>query len=97
MTEPVSDFALRGRIGAYARWARTQDRRAATKPAHDAFMARFEREVDPDGRLDPVERARRAQFAMRAYMATLSRRRVLTRRRKRSAVAPAVADEASHG
>jgi hypothetical protein len=84
MTRPVSDHVLRGRIGAYTRWARTQDRRAATKPAHDAFMARFEKEVDPDGRLDPAERAKRAQFAMRAYMATLSRRRVLTRRRRES-------------
>jgi hypothetical protein len=32
----------------------------------------------------PAERAKRAQFAMRAYMATLSRRRVLTRRRRQS-------------
>jgi hypothetical protein len=85
MTEPVSDYVLRGRIGAYTRWAGTSDldRRSATKPAHNAFMARFERQVDPEGRLDPAERAKRAQFAMRAYMATLSRRRVLSRRRRK--------------
>jgi hypothetical protein len=83
VTKPISDYVLRGRIGAYARWARTEDRRAATRPAHEAFVARFEREVDPEALLDPAERARRAQFAMRAYMASLNRRRVLSRRRKR--------------
>jgi hypothetical protein len=34
-------------------------------------MDRFERQVDPDGLLDPVERAARARHAMRAHMGAM--------------------------
>jgi hypothetical protein len=82
VTRPVNDFVLRGRVGAYRRWASTADRRAATEAARLAFLRRFELAVDPDGVLPEHERAVRADFARRAYMAELSRRRVATRRRK---------------
>jgi len=48
-------------------------------------MARFLREVDPEGRLPEDERARRADLAMRAYMADLTRRRVVSRRKRTAA------------
>ncbi len=51
--------------------------------ADPAFLARFEREVDPDGRLDPEERARRAEQARRAYFARLSLAAAKARRAKR--------------
>lgn len=96
MTKPISDFVLRGRIGAYARWAATDDRTTATAPARSAFLRRFEAEVDPDGLLEANERQIRADFAMRRYMADLSRRRVATRRRRlelqRAAAVPAGRD-----
>ena len=82
MTRPISDRVLRGRVGAYRRWATTEDRREATAPARAAFMRRFEDAVDPNRVLAPHERAIRAEFARRAYMAELSRRRVATRRRR---------------
>jgi hypothetical protein len=82
VTRRLSDAALRGRIGAYTRWAHTEDRASATAPARLAFLRRFEVKVDPDRRLSDEERAKRAHFAMRAYMAELSRRRTLTRHRK---------------
>ncbi len=88
MTAPLPDTVLRGRIGAYARWARTEDRVAATEPARSAFMRRFEEQVDPEGLLSEEERLSRAHFAMRAHMADLTRRRVLSRRRKRGATSP---------
>ncbi len=53
-------------MAAYALHA-TRDPRVATKPARDAFMARFERQVDPDGTLPDAERRRRAEAAMKAY------------------------------
>lgn len=56
----------RARIAALARHSRT-DGRDATQPAREAFLARFERQVDPDGRLDPQERARRAEAAKREH------------------------------
>ena len=46
-----------GAIGAHESWSRTVDRPARTAPARRAFNQRFEREVDPDGKLDPAERA----------------------------------------
>jgi hypothetical protein len=58
----------RGRLGAYTRWANTDDRYMATRPAREAFYAKFEREVDPDGTLTPHERAKRADYARRAHM-----------------------------
>ena len=62
----------RGRIGAFVQWSRTPDRAAHTAPARAAFLSRFEREVDPEGALDPVERARRAEYARKAYFARLA-------------------------
>jgi len=53
-------------------WANTADRTARTRPAADAFIARFEREVDPDGRLDTVERLQRAVSAKNAYFQCLA-------------------------
>lgn len=54
------------RIAANAKWA-TTDRSQGTAAAREAFLARFERQVDPDGLLDPAERSRRAESAKRAH------------------------------
>src|SRR5207237_6890331 len=43
-----------------------------TRKAREAFAARFEREVDPDGLLSPDERTRRADGARRAYFTRLA-------------------------
>lgn len=67
--------ALRSRLGAYESWARTGDPAARTAPARAASPAsldRWEREVDPDGTLDPAERHRRAEAARSAYFTRLS-------------------------
>lgn len=77
----MSSAALRGRIGAYTLHA-THDPRETTKPARAAFLARFEREVDPDGKLPPAERLRRAGYARKAYFTRLALRSAQARRRK---------------
>lgn len=72
---------LRGRIAAYALHAR-HDPRLTTAPARAAFLARFEREVDtsdPEGKLDPIERARRIEYLRRLYFARLAYRSQLVR------------------
>jgi hypothetical protein len=66
-----SSAAERGRLGAHVSWARTSDRAARTRPAREAFIARFEAEVDPDGTLSIQERALRAEHAMKAHMARI--------------------------
>lgn len=53
-------------------------------PAHRGFQARFERLVDPDGRLDPAEREVRADRAKRAHMLTLAARSAESRRKTRA-------------
>jgi hypothetical protein len=58
------------------------DTRQTSANGRAAFLARFEREVDPDGRLDPGERARRAEQARRAYFARLSLAAAKARRAK---------------
>jgi hypothetical protein len=61
-------------------WSRTVDRSARTRPARQAFMKRFEKEVDPDGELPPGERRRRTEHALRAYMLRLAKRAVAARK-----------------
>lgn len=68
------------RIAAEISWSRTYDRSARTRPAREAFLKRFETEVDPDGTMPPEERRRLAQHAKRAYMLRLAKRAVAARR-----------------
>jgi hypothetical protein len=68
------------RIAAEISWSRTVDRSARTRPARQAFLRRFEREVDPDGKLSREERQRRAEHAKRAYMLRLAKRAVAIRK-----------------
>jgi hypothetical protein len=76
--------SLRGRIGAYTRWANTDDRWKATQPAREGLYAKFEREVDPDGKLSPQERAKRAEYARKAYYQRLALKSVQARQRRKS-------------
>jgi hypothetical protein len=73
-----------GRIGAHVSWARTEDRTARTAPGTKAFLARFEREVDPDGVLSPSERSIRAEHARKAHMQRLALKSAKTRARRRA-------------
>jgi hypothetical protein len=84
----ASERSIRGRIGAYTRWANTEDRYLTTRPAREGFYAKFEREVDPEARLAPQERAKRAEFARKAYYQRLALKSAQARRR-RKAVRPA--------
>jgi hypothetical protein len=69
---PASQRQLIGSIGAHESWARTEDRTARTAPGRRAFLERFEREVDPDNKLTPAERTRRAEHARKAYFQRLA-------------------------
>jgi hypothetical protein len=68
------------RIAAEVSWARTHDRSARTRPAREAFLKRFEKEVDPDGTLPPEDRRQRAEHAKRAYMLQLAKRSAAARK-----------------
>ena len=88
MPTPPADKAnrvLQARMAAHALHARVADPAAHTSPARKVFLSRFEREVDPEGVLEPQERARRAEHAKKAYFTRLalasSRARAKTRRK----------------
>jgi hypothetical protein len=59
------------------------DSRQTSANGRAAFLARFEREVDPDGVLTPEERGRCAEQARRAYFTRLSLAATKARQAKR--------------
>lgn len=73
----------RARLGGLTTAAR-HDAKAHTEPARKEFLARFEREVDPDGTLDPEERRRRATAARKLYFAQLAFKSARARRARSS-------------
>lgn len=86
MPEPLTPAlrTLRARTAAHVSWANTSDRTARTAAGTRALLDKFEREVDPDGTLDPAERALRAASARKAHFARLAYKSAAARRKKAS-------------
>jgi len=87
MADPSSESSrteriLRARIAAHALHAKVSDPASHTAPARAVFLSRFEREVDPEGLLDPKERARRAEHAKKAYFLRLAIASAAARKKK---------------
>ena len=75
---------MRARAAAYQRWAFEPNRSAATAPARRALEEKFLRDVDPDGVLDPAERALRAEAARRAHFLRMAMKSAKARRRNKA-------------
>jgi hypothetical protein len=75
---------LAAQIAVHTSWANTKDRTARTAPATAAFMRRFEKQVDPEGVMDPQTRAKAAESARRAYFLALALKSANARRRRRN-------------
>ncbi|MBA3362335.1 MAG: hypothetical protein H0T94_12905 [Acidimicrobiia bacterium] len=86
MSLTPSERSLRARAAAHALHAGT-DSRQHLQPAREAFMARFEKQVDPEGKLNPEERARRAEQARKSYFVGLSLKSAKARRAKKAGAA----------
>jgi hypothetical protein len=69
-------------VGSHASWAATADPSARTAPGRKAFLDSFERQVDPDGTMDPAERARRAGHLRSAHFARMALRSAKARSAK---------------
>ena len=78
-----TERSLVAQIAAHESWANTADRSARTAPARKAALAKFEKQVDPDGKLSPAERARRAESARKAHFKRLALKSAQARRRSR--------------
>ncbi len=88
MTAP---FVLRVLTAREVLRKRSADPAEHTAPAGAVFLSRFEREVDPDGVLDPQDRARRAEHAKKAYfikLALASRKARAAKRRANTTGSP---------
>lgn len=72
MTATPAERRLAAQIAAHESWATTPDRTARTAPARAAMMAKFEQQADPDGKLSPAERARRAEHLRKAHFQRLA-------------------------
>lgn len=77
----TAEMAMRGRLGAYATLSR-HDPKETTRNGRATFLARFEREVDPEGVLPVAERQRRAEYAKKAYFSRLAMKSAEARRKK---------------
>ncbi len=70
---------LRSRMAAHALHSQ-RDSRELTAPGRAKFLQKFEDEVDPDGVLDPSERARRAEHRRKQYFLGLAYKSAKARR-----------------
>lgn len=71
-TNPA-DRSLIARIAAAERWGKATNRAEATAPARAGLRAKFAREADPAGVLDPAELEHRIDSLVRAHMLRMSR------------------------
>jgi hypothetical protein len=78
----AAERRLRAKLAAHALHAQ-HDSREITAAARAAFLDRFSRQVDPDGRLPPAERAKRAEHARREHMTRLALRSAQVRATRR--------------
>jgi hypothetical protein len=93
MASTATERSLQGRLGGHTKWAKTSDRTSATAPGRAAFEARF-KPPDPDGTMDPVERAQRTASNRAAFFADLALKSAKSRRRASEARKRAAAEEA---
>ncbi len=71
---------LRASTAAHESWARTENATARTERARTTFRQSFEDLVDPERKLDPATRARRAEHAYKAHMQRLALKSAKARR-----------------
>lgn len=79
-----SERVLRAQMAAYTSWANTKDRKERTEPAREAAMNRFEKQVDPDGTMDPKTRAKAAASARSAHFKAMAYKSARARSRNRA-------------
>lgn len=91
-----AERSLRARLAAHSLHAQ-RDARETTSAARATFLARFERQVDPDGLLPPEERARRAESAKRAHFTKMAMASARSRRREPAAAESAKRDDVWEG
>ena len=80
----VREKSLRHQVAAHSMHS-MHDARKTTEAARKANAERFERQVDPEGKLSPAERRHRAEHARKAYMLSLAYRSAKVRAARKAA------------
>ncbi|OBK80347.1 hypothetical protein [Mycobacterium sp. 1165178.9] len=73
---------MQAQINALKSWAQTPDRSARTHKARHAAENRYEKLVDPDGKLPAAARAKMAEAARKAHFRGMALKSVESRRRR---------------
>lgn len=87
MTATSSEKSLQARAAVTTRWAKVTDREAETAPARNGWLAKLEREVDPEGVLSPEVRLQRAVELRKAHLLRAALKSAQVRRERREAAA----------
>lgn len=87
MSDPKIDpvVSLQKRAAVNKSWSNTQDWAKRTEPAREAFQARWEKQVDPDGVLDLETRSKLAEKAKLAHYQMMAAKSARVRRGKKAA------------
>jgi hypothetical protein len=72
----------RSRLAAHIQWSREPDRTGRTQAMRDGFLAKLERQVDPNGIYTPEQRAKMVEAARKAFYIRLGRATGKARRAK---------------
>jgi hypothetical protein len=82
MAQTHTERVLYGRAGALKQWSEVPlaQRPEKTEPARDGWLLKLEREIDPEGKLDPGERRQLARQARRAHMQKIAAKSAQARR-----------------
>ncbi|MGH3377923.1 MAG: hypothetical protein ACRDP6_24635 [Actinoallomurus sp.] len=79
----ASQHAINGRIGIRTRLSKTTkaDRELQATKGQAGLLARFEREVDPEGLMSEADRVEAAQQLRRAHMGRIAKASAASRRK----------------
>lgn len=88
MSRTPEQHRAHARYMALVQWSKTEDWSARTQTAREAFMRRFEDQVDPDRRLPAEQRARMAEAARRAYFVRIGRKSADARAARKAGAGP---------
>lgn len=87
MAPITTEHRLRLQAAVNESWSRTENRSARTHNARMAAWDRFEKQVDPEGKLPPALRAKMAENARKAHFQRMALKSVEARRLRRQGVA----------
>lgn len=85
--------SMRARVAAHARWSK-EDRQAYGKRMRDLRLAKIAKQVDPDGTLDPEERAARVKSVLSEQASRAAYAKALKRAAKKASPTVAAVEPA---